>query len=139
MIKHSHSSGSVTPNGTVWLDCDSQQTFTCCVTGQTAVWTISGLDGMNNISNQSGQDVAGFHRITTTDRVVTHSSTIAISGFTTADSGAMVECIDSSTNKVNGMANILVGELLIPTCTVDHVYRIYSYYILSGLQRNFHP
>ena len=121
MIQRSHSAGSVTPNGTIWLDCGSQQMFSCCVSGQAAVWAISGLDGMNTITNQSGQDAANFPRITTTDNGVTHSSIIIISRFTIADNGAIVECTDSSTNEVNGMANILVGELLIHTCTVVHV------------------
>ena len=92
--------------------CDSQQTFTCSVTGVAAVWTISGLSGIS-VTRTSGQIAANNNpRITTTDSGVTQSSTITITRFTTSDDGGTIQCINLEDGSVQGMANISVGEKL---------------------------
>ena len=74
------SSGTLTPDGTIPLDCVSAQTFTCSVTGG-AAWTIS-LDGIS-VTAVNGLSAANNNpRITTNDTSgVTPSSTITITGF----------------------------------------------------------
>ena len=100
--------GMLTPGGTVSLDCGSQQTFTCSVTGG-AAWAIS-LDGIS-VTHDNGLGVANNARITTTDTSgVTQSSTITITGFTTADNGGTIRCIDQADNSNQGTASISVGE-----------------------------
>ena len=92
------------------MDCGSQQTFTCSVTGVAALWTISGLSGIS-VTRDTGLSAANNVRITTTDTSgLTQSSTITITGFTTADNGGTIQCIDLADNSVQGMANISVGE-----------------------------
>ena len=104
--------GRGTPNVTVSLDCGSQQTFTCTVTG-VAVWTISGLSGISVTSN-SGQLIANNARITTNDTSgVVQSSIITITGFTIADNGGTIRCIDQANSSVQGMASISIGEWLV--------------------------
>ena len=94
------------------MDCGSQQTFTCNVTGIAALWTISGLSGIS-IIRDNGLGVANHSRITTTDTDgATPSSTITITGFTTADNGGTIQCINLDDNNVQGMASISVGESL---------------------------
>ena len=102
--------GTLTPDGMVLLDCGSQQTFTCSVTGVAATWTIGGLSGIS-VTRDNGLGVANNPRITTTDTSgATQSSTITITGFTTADKGGTIQCIDLDDNSVQGMASISVGE-----------------------------
>ena len=43
--------GRLTPNNKVSLDCGSQQTFTCIVTGGAAAWTITGLTGITVVES----------------------------------------------------------------------------------------
>ena len=103
----------MTPDGTVLLDCGSQQPFTCSVTGVAAGWTIRGLSGIS-VTRANGLSAANNPRITTTDTSgVTQSSTITITGFTTADNGGTIQCINFADNSVQGMASILVGERLV--------------------------
>ena len=106
--------GTLTPVGTISLDCGSQQTFTCSVPGPAALWTISGLSSISVI-RESGLSVANTSgsRVTTTDTSgVTQSSTITITGFTTADHGGTIQCINLVDSSVQGMASISVGEWL---------------------------
>ena len=104
--------GTLTPDVKVPLDCGSQQTFTCNVTGVAAVWTISGLSGIS-VTRDTGMVVANHPRITTTDTSgVTPSSIIIITGFTTSDNGGTIQCINQANDSVQGMANISVGEWL---------------------------
>ena len=105
-------SGTLTPDGTVSLDCGSQQTFTCSVTGG-AAWNITGLSGIS-ITLDNGLLAANNNaRVTTTDTSgITQSSTITITGFTTSDNGGTVQCIEQADNSVQGMASISVGERL---------------------------
>ena len=93
------------------MDCGSQQTFTCSVTGGAALWTISGLSGIS-VTRHTGQFAASNNaRITTTDTSgLTQSSTITITGFTTADNGGAIQCINLDDISVQGMASISVGE-----------------------------
>ena len=75
------------------------------------MWTISRLSGTSVTSN-SGQSAADSNtRITTTDTsgLIT-SSTITITGFTTADNGGTIQCIDLLVGSIQGMASISVGE-----------------------------
>ena len=93
------------------MDCGSQQTFTCNVTGPAAGWTISGLSEISEVRN-TGQSVADKNpRINTTDtRGITSPSNITITGFTTADNGGTIQCINmDNKHVVQGMANISVG------------------------------
>ena len=81
------------------------------VTGPAAQWTISGLSEIS-ITRDSGLGIAINNvRITTTDTSgITQSSTITITGFTTADNGATIQCINLNDGSVQGMASISVGE-----------------------------
>ena len=104
--------GILMPDGKVPLDCGSEQTFTCSVTGPAALWTICGLSGIN-LTRESGLLVANISgpRITTTDTSgVTQSSTITITGFTTSDNGGTIQCINLADLSIQGMASISVGE-----------------------------
>ena len=93
------------------MDCGSQQTFTCSVTGVAALWTTSGLNGIS-VTRDSGLVVAtNSARITTNDTSgATPTSTITITGFTTADNGGTIQCINLDDDSVQGMASISVGE-----------------------------
>ena len=94
------------------MDCGSQQTFTCNVSGVAALWTISGLSGISETRN-TGQGAANNNaRITTTDSGAPPSSTITITGFTTSDNGGTIQCINLGDNSVQGMASVSVGENL---------------------------
>ena len=92
------------------MDCDSQQTFTCNVTGVLAGWTISGLNGISVIREIGLSAVSNNARITTTDSGGTPSSTITITGFNTSDNGGTIQCINLEDISVQGMASISVGE-----------------------------
>ena len=106
----SSSIGTVTPSGTVSLDCGSQQTFTCSVTGTAAGWTITGLSGITAVGT-SGQLAANSNaRIINTDTGDPLTSTITITGFTTADNGGRVQCNELISGAVQGMTTISVGE-----------------------------
>ena len=100
--------GTLTPDGTVSLDCGSQQTFTCRVTN-TAAWTIS-LDGISLSTAPGITADTNSARINTTDSGALPSSTITITGFTEADNGGTIQCVDLVGGSVQGMANISVGE-----------------------------
>ena len=119
--------GTLTPDGTFPLDCGSQQTFTCNVTGQAALWTIKRLNGII-VTRDSGQIAANISaRINTTDTSgLTQSSTITITGFTTADNGGTIQCNNLEDGSVQGMAGISVGEWLF-----DRIQRYYYY--LEGI------
>ena len=103
--------GTLFPSGSILLDYGSQQMFTCSVTGPAAVWTITGFSGITGVES-SGLSVANSNaRITTTDTSgLTQSSTITITGFTTADFGGTVQCINQADSSVQGMVTILFGE-----------------------------
>ena len=105
-------SGTLTPDGTVSLDCGSQQTFTCIVTGSAALWSITGLSGISVPTIPTGLSIANSNpRITTTDSSsVTPSSTITITGFTTSDNGGTIQCVDLNDGSLQGMASTSVGE-----------------------------
>ena len=92
------------------MDCGSQQTFNCNVTGPAAAWNISGLSGISATS-ATGLLAANNNspRITTNDtRGITPSSTITITGFSAADNGGTIQCINLDDNRVQGVANISV-------------------------------
>ena len=99
----------MTLDGTVPLDSGSEVTFTCNVTGLSAVWTISGL---NRISvTGTTEQFAGNNNsmITTTDTSgLTQSSTIT--GFTTSDNGGTIQCVNLADGSLQGVASIKVGE-----------------------------
>ena len=105
--------GTLTPDGTIPVNCGRQWTFTCSVTGGVPVWTISGLSGIN-VTGNSGQSAADNNcRITTTDaRGPPSTSTITITGFTTSDDGGTIQCINLNDDSVQGMASVSVGESL---------------------------
>ena len=92
------------------MDCGSQQSFTCSVTGVLAGWTISGLSGISATENSGLSADNNNARITTTNSGVTPSSTITITGFNTADNGGTIQCINLEDGSVQGMASISVGE-----------------------------
>ena len=94
----------------MFLDCGSQQTLTCSVTGG-AAWTISGLSGIRVTGGNGLLAANNSPRITTTDTSgITQSSTITITGFTTADNEGTIQCIEQANSSVQGMASISVGE-----------------------------
>ena len=74
------------------------------------MWTIS-LDRIS-VTYPTGLSAANNNpRITTTDTSgLTQSSTITITGFTTADNGGTIQCIDLNDLSAQGTANISVGE-----------------------------
>ena len=95
------------------MDCGSQQTFTCNVTGLAALWTISGLSGISATGTSGPFTANNNARITTTDTSgFTQSSTITITGFTTADNGGSIRCANLEDGSVQGMASVSVGESL---------------------------
>ena len=105
--------GTLQPNCAVSLDCGSQQTFNCIVSGPSAVWTINGLSGINVVGSTGLSAANSNARITTTDTSgITPSSTITITGFTTSDNGGTIQCIDQNDGSVQGMTSISVGENL---------------------------
>ena len=118
-------SGTLTPDGTISLDCGSQETFTCSVTGA-AAWTISRLSGIS-VTDNTGLSAANNNaRITTTDTSGgTQSSTITITGFTTADNGGTIQCIDLADGRLQGMASISIGDNLAhrEVVTIELVYK----------------
>ena len=81
----------MSPDGAVLLDCGSEATFICNVTGLSTVWTINGLSVMC-VPETTEQFAANNNsRITTTDTSgLTQSSIITITGFTTSDNGGTV-------------------------------------------------
>ena len=90
---------TLTPGGTVSLDCGSTQTFTCRAdrAASTAVWTVTGLSGIIAMRTSGVKAASSNNRITTTDPSENiQVSTIIISGFTTADEGGTVQCIEST-------------------------------------------
>ena len=92
------------------MDCSSEQTFTCSVNDITtgaslAGWTIT-LDDIT-ATEDSGKEVGKTHsgRISTSDTSgVTKSSTITITGFTTADDGGTIQCINLDDGSLQGVA-----------------------------------
>ena len=112
--------GTLTPDGTVPLDCGSQQTFTCGVNG-TAAWNISGLSGVRRTPSNGLGTAHSNPRITTTDtNGITSPSTITITGFTTSDNGGTIQCINLNDNSVQGMASIPIGERLLRKSMNDY-------------------
>ena len=131
--------GALTPDGTVSLYSGSQQTFTCNVT-VAAGWTICGLSGIS-VRGNSGQLAANSNpRITTNDTsAITPFSTITIIGFTAADNGGTIQCIELADNSVQGTATVSIGTFMfysravLPRIIVvltqgDH--KQFSYYLL---------
>ena len=87
-------SGVLSPSGIISLNCGDQQTFTCNVTGPSAVWTILGLNETFAVF-QSGLSVARNNLlVSTTDTNLTSTSTITIVGFGEVDKGGNIQCID---------------------------------------------
>ena len=80
------------------------------MTGIAAVWTITGLSGISVTGNIGLLAAYNNPRITTTDtRGITPSSTITITGFTTADNRGTIHCINLDDGKVQGTAIISIG------------------------------
>ena len=91
------------------MDRGSQQTFNCNVTGPAAAWNISGLSGISATSAPGLLAANSSPRITTNDtRGITPSSTITITGFSAADDGGTIQCINLDDNRVQGVASISV-------------------------------
>ena len=92
------------------LNCGQQQTFTCNVTGPSAVWTI--LDLNETFAKlQSGLSVAKSNLlVTTTDTNLTFTSTITITGFGEVDNGGSIQCIDLKSGAIQGMANVSISK-----------------------------
>ena len=127
------------------MDCGSQQTFTCSVYGS-ASWTFSGLSGIRVPRFPTGVEIAKNNsRITTTDTSgLTPSSTINITGFTTTDNGATIQCFEHANASVQGMASISVGEILLRKSMIGypdtqlHEHTVYhnSFMVLSMLNKS---
>jgi hypothetical protein len=102
--------GTLTPSGPLFLDCGSQQTFSCSVTGAAAGWNITGLNGIN-AGSVSGMVAANTNpRIINTDTGDFLTSNITITGFTEADNG-VVQCIELVSGAVQGMTAVSAGSL----------------------------
>ena len=101
----------LTPSGTVCLDCGSQQMFTCQATSGSARWTLRGLPGRNAEKN-TGVNLASYYsNLTTADtNSYTYPTSINITGFSMADNGGVVECVDQNSDRVEAIATIVVGE-----------------------------
>ena len=92
------------------LNCGQQQTFTCNVTGPSAVWTIPDLNE-TFAKLQSGLSVAKSNLlVTTTGTNLTFTSTVTISGFGEVDNGGSIQCIDLKSGAIQGMANVFVSK-----------------------------
>ena len=102
------------PNGTIQLDYNSQQTFTCSVTGVEVQWIISGLSGRS--VRGSGTEVANsYGSITTNDATsITQSSTINIMRIRPEDHGATVRCVNKEDESVQGVAILTLGKQITP-------------------------
>ena len=101
--------GALTPDGSVSIYNGKQQTFTCSVAGA-AAWTITGLRGIRATKSTGLVAAKKNLRITTTDASgITKSSTITITGFTAADNGGTIHCINLADGSVRGKTNISIG------------------------------
>ena len=77
------------------------------------LWIIDRLSGISATGTTGLSAANNNPRINTTDTSgAPPSSTIIISGFTTADDGGIIQCIALNDNSVQGMANISVGECI---------------------------
>ena len=105
--------GNLSPNGTVLVSSGSQVTFTCMVTGQTAVWSISGFRSIVAVEESGLSAAQNNPRITSSDSSsITANSTITIIGFTVDDDGGTIQCINGVDSSVQGTATISLGEWL---------------------------
>ena len=101
------------------MDCGSTHTFTCVVPGEPIKWTMSGLSGISRGPFLARIEAYRNPRITTNDAgddVQTSESGITISGFSRADNGGIIQCINADDNSTRGMATISVGEWLYEFC-----------------------
>ena len=80
------------------------------------MWTITGLTGITAVQVTVQGAATTNGRITTTDTSgLTPTSNITITGFTAADNGGTVWCIDQNDGAVQGMVTVSIGKL---ACTV---------------------
>ena len=111
--------GTLTPNGTVSVDCGSTQTFTCTAPGEVLEWTTSGLSGISRGPFRARIKAITNPRIQSTDTggdTQIDVSVITISGFSRSDNGGSIQCINANNSNVRGMASISVGEWLCKFC-----------------------
>ena len=111
-----HFSGTLTPSGTVSVDCDSSKTFTCDLTDITGNPNVGWI--INNLVDITASGSNGFATAITNDRISTTAingtstptSTITIADFTMSDDNGTVQCINTVDVSVQGMATVSVGE-----------------------------
>ena len=105
--------GTLTPGGTVSVDCGSAQTF-ICRTPKAIGWNIAGLSGIDIPGPFLVRNAAiGNPRIDTNDTggdSQTEVSVITIYGFRISDNGGIIQCANMGNNETKGMATISVGE-----------------------------
>ena len=120
----SYLSGTLTPSGTVSVDCDSSKTFTCNVTGigtnPIAGWKIM------NLVNIVAPGTNGFATATNNGRITTTAmdgntptSTITIHDFTMNDNNGTIQCINTGDGSDQGMATVSVGEATCRNCLLN--------------------
>ena len=106
--------GTLTPGGTVSVDCGSTRTFICDAPDVSIGWNIAGLSGINIPGPFLVRNAAiGNSRISTNDtggNKQNHVSLITISGFSLTDNGGTIQCVNMNNNNNKGRATISVGE-----------------------------
>ena len=93
--------GPLVPNGTVPLDCGSQQVFTCTISGRFVQWRFDIKAGNVEYTANVLPDTA---RTNQTESVIT------VFNLSEADNNGTVECIDRDTNLSEGTARIVIGK-----------------------------
>ena len=120
-----HASGTLSPGGgTLSLDCDNEQTFTCSVS-VAAVWSIDSTSGELAIVTDTGLAAdRASPRITTSDTSGNvNTSRITINGFSEADNGTVISCIDRDDSSVQGTVLLSISESSNTPTLVQHRYQ----------------
>ena len=125
--------GTLTPDGTVSVDCGGTQTFTCRAPGVSIGWNIAGLSGISMGPFRARPAARNNPRITSNDTGGNSQvgvSVITISGFSISDNGGNIQCINMDDNSVQGMATISVGEWVyivrMPGCVMEVCICLYT-------------
>ena len=92
---------NLVPNGTVPLDCGSQQVFTCTISGRFARWRFDIKAGNVKYTATILPDTARTNQT---------KSAITVFNLSEADNNGTVECIDRDTNLSEGTARIVIGK-----------------------------
>ena len=99
------------------MSCGKSQKFICTGYKKAFLWNITGLSGIDTTELLSARIAAlGNPRISSGDIGDFNEfgdSDITISGFSAADNGGTVQCINKKDNSVQGTATILISTFMI--------------------------